>query len=55
MSIIKFVAPDENAIKNMSSKLVSELIVLNDVIPQHLQTLIRNNNRLFDKGRRKFI
>ena len=55
MSIIKFVAPDKEAIKNMPSDLLSELIVLNDVIPQHLQTLIRNNNMAFHKGRKNFF
>ena len=55
MSIIKFVAPDKEAIKNMPSDLLSELIVLNEVIPDHLENLIMNNNRLFDRERRKFI
>ena len=55
MSILKFVAPDKEAIKNMPSDLLSELIVLNEVIPDHLKNLMMDNNRLFDRERRKFI
>ena len=55
MSIVKSIEVDEEYVKNMPSDLLSELIVLNDVIPQHLQNWIRNSNMVFHKERKKFI
>lgn len=54
MSIVKSIEVDEEYVKNMPPVLLSELIILNEVIPNHLENLIMYNNRLFDMERRKF-
>lgn len=53
--ILKYTRCDKDFIKNMPSKLLAELIVLDDIIPDDLQSALIRNNELFNNERRHVI
>ena len=55
MVILRYTRCDKEFIKNMPSKLLAELIVLDDVIPDDLQSALIRNNELFNNERRHVI
>ena len=53
--IIRYTRCDKEFIENMPPKLLAELIILDDVIPDDLQSALIRNNKIFNKERRFVI
>ena len=47
--IIRYTRCDKEFIENMPPKLLAELIILDDVIPDDLQSALIRNNKIFNK------
>ena len=55
MVILKYTHCDKEFIKNMPPKLLAELITLNDIIPDDIQSALIRNNEIFNNERRHVI
>ena len=55
MVILRYTRCDKNFIKSMPPKLLAELIVLEDVIPDDLSSALSRNNEIYNKERRHFV
>ncbi len=55
MTILRYTRCDKDFIKNMPFKLLAELITLDDVIPDDIQSALIRNNEIFNNERRHVI
>lgn len=55
MVILRYTRCDKEFIKNMPPKLLAELIILEDVIPDDLSSALSRNNEIYHEERRQFV
>ena len=55
MVILRYTRCDKEFINSMPPKLLAELIILEDVIPDDLSSALSRNNEIYHEERRQFV